>query len=405
MNMAENDHTARPAESKIAGDARRELRVMVAGAGTGGHLFPGIAVVEKLMALMENVRACFVTTGRPIENTVLAEKPFETVRISAAGLKGFSISGKARSIGMLVNGVFAARRMLNTFKPHIVLGMGGYSSAPVVMAAWMMGIPRVIHEQNRIPGITNRALSRLSDRVYVSFEDTEIPGAKKRIRFFGYPVRPEILQAATASAAGGRKARGFSEKPMTVLVLGGSQGAQSINRGVSGAVKHLKNPGDFKFIHQNGVADEESVRRAYENNQATAVVSAFFKDMASLYQEADIAICRAGAGTLAEIAAARLPAILIPYPHAADNHQLANANGMSKRGGVRILLEKDMDPEALAGFITYYREEPDALMEMKSIYEKHAANNDAADLIARDILELAGFPQTLEYQSPRRGTG
>jgi UDP-N-acetylglucosamine--N-acetylmuramyl-(pentapeptide) pyrophosphoryl-undecaprenol N-acetylglucosamine transferase len=394
MNMAENHHSVRSTQSKSAVDATRELRIMVAGAGTGGHLFPGIAVVEKLMALMENVRACFVTTGRPIENTVLAEKPFETVRISAAGLKGFSISGKARSIGLLVNGVFAARRMLNTFKPHIVLGMGGYSSAPVLIAAWMMGIPRVIHEQNRIPGITNRILSRLSDRVYVSFEDTGIPGAKERIRFFGYPVRPEILQALKASPAGGRNSRGVSEKPMTVLVLGGSQGAQSINKGVSGAVRHLKNPGNFKFIHQTGAADEENVRREYESNHVTAVVSAFFKDMATLYQEADIAICRAGAGTLAEIAAARLPAILIPYPHAADNHQLANANGISKTGGVRILLEKDMDPEALAGFITYYREEPDALMEMKSNYEKHGLNHDAADLIARDIIELAGFPKT-----------
>lgn len=361
----------------------RELRIMVAGAGTGGHLFPGIAVVERLTTFEKNVRPCFVTTGRPIEKTVLAGRNYETRPISAAGMKGTSIWGKTRSMGLLARGLLEARAMLKNFRPHLVLGMGGYSSAPVIIAAWMMGIPRVIHEQNRIPGITNRLLGRFSDRVHVSFPDTKIPGAGNKIRYSGYPVRPEIGKAD--------KTERSPEAPLTIIVLGGSQGARSINRTVAAALDFLDNIGHFAFIHQAGAGDEAFVRAAYEKKQAEARVSAFFEDMAAVYRQADMAISRAGAGTLAELAAARVPAILVPYPHAADNHQAANAEGMAEAGGARILMEKELTPEALAALMNHYRLDPEALGRMRANIEKQFADRDAAGEIAEDILELTGF--------------
>jgi UDP-N-acetylglucosamine--N-acetylmuramyl-(pentapeptide) pyrophosphoryl-undecaprenol N-acetylglucosamine transferase len=203
-------------------NASGEFRIMVSGAGTGGHLFPGIAIVEAISALVDPVRTCFCVTGRPIEKAVLAGKKFETVTISASGFKGLSVSDKIRSVGLVVKGVVAARRLLRTFNPHLVLGMGGYSSAPVIVAAWISGIPRVIHEQNRIPGMTNRFLSRLSDRIYVSFPDTEIPGAGAKLRRLGYPVRRDIVKAGEGPITG--DVSGGGKEKLTILILGGSQG-------------------------------------------------------------------------------------------------------------------------------------------------------------------------------------
>ena len=366
-----------------------QVRILVAGAGTGGHLFPGIAVVERLEGLTENLRVCFVTTGRPIEKTVLAERGFETVPIRASGVKGYSIIGKLRSLGLVITGIVESRRILKHFRPHLVLGMGGYASAPVVLAAWMMGIPRVIHEQNRIAGITNRFLGRFSDRVFVSFPDTRIPGAGERVRCSGYPVRREIREHM--NIAGLPRADREDNRPMTILIAGGSQGAHSINRAVAEALDYLENPGDFMFIHQSGAGDETYNRWMYSKKQVKATVAAFFNDMADHYRKADLAICRAGAGTLAELAAAGLPAILVPYPHAADNHQEANARAMADAGGAEILMETDMNPRKLAGLMMHYRSHPEALDRMRENLLKYPGNDDAAGIIAHDILLLAGF--------------
>lgn len=378
-------------------DSPAEIRILIAGAGTGGHLFPGIAVAERVAGLAASefgakTRVCFVTTGRPVEKTVLAQQKYETVQISSAGIKGASAYGKLRSLGLLAGGIFLSGRILKRYTPHAVLGMGGYSSAPVVLAAWLAGIPRFIHEQNRIPGITNRFLCRFSDRVYVSFPDTKIPCAKAKIRFSGYPLRPEIREMPDGRREGKTAGSGTDKAPpLTVLVLGGSQGARSLNRAMTEALHYVDHVGDFAFIHQAGEADEASVRAAYAEKGAKALVSAFFSDMASVYQNADLAFCRAGAGTLAELTAARVPAILVPYPHAADNHQLANARAMADAGGARILMEPDLTPEALADTMRHYRSEPAELEKMRANIAHHLHPGDAAGMIAKDILALAGF--------------
>lgn len=387
MTMSQGAHIGQGAGQ----EPFRELRIIVAGAGTGGHLFPGLAVVDRLFEMAANLRPCFVTTGRPIENTVLGERNFETVRISAAGMKGKTVWGKLQSLGFLIKGLLDARRILKMFKPHMVLGMGGYSAAPVVISAWAMGIPRVIHEQNRVPGITNRFLGRFSDRVFVSFADTVIPGAKGRLRYTGYPVRPEIkARPGPDNGAEHRRSGVEGKTPMTILVLGGSQGARSINKAVTGALDYLDNAADFEFVHQTGAADEGWVSERYENKGVKAVVSAFFTDMASLYQGADLAICRAGAGTIAELAASGVPSILVPYPYAADDHQTANATGMAVSGGAQVLFEADMTPAEMARRMRHFRFHPEALEQMRKNIEQHAGT-DAAAMIAGEILALAGF--------------
>ena len=386
-----NHKTNETLNPEAAGKDSARVRILVAGAGTGGHLFPGIAVIDRLDVITGGVRAMFVTTGRPIEDTVLGKRHFETIRISAAGMKGASVFGKLRSAVLLVSGIFEARAILKQFCPHAVVGMGGYSSAPVVLAAWMMRIPRVIHEQNRIAGVTNRVLGRFASRVFVSFSDTRIGGAKDQTIFTGYPVRPEIGPKDDPAGSKDNDTGDEKSKPLTVLILGGSQGAAAINLAVTGALEYLDDTGGFRFIHQSGAADEEMVREAYTEKGADAMVSDFFTDMASLYRKADIAVCRAGAGTLAELAAARLPAVLIPYPYAADDHQAANAEGMAGSGGAVMVRESELTAENLAKRLTDYRSGPEALARMRAAIEHNTPVYDAADTIARQILLLCGF--------------
>ncbi|MGM0452143.1 MAG: undecaprenyldiphospho-muramoylpentapeptide beta-N-acetylglucosaminyltransferase [Thermodesulfobacteriota bacterium] len=363
------------------------IRLVIAGAGTGGHLFPGIAVAETVMEQMPGARVLFVTTGRAIETTVLGQKEFETAVIPAAGLKGMGLWHKLRSLGILPRGLVTAIRILRRFAPDVVMGMGGYSSGPVMVGAKLLGIRRVIHEQNRWPGLTNRLLARMADRIYVSFADTPIGAAGEKVRFTGNPVRTEIAECGRA-----RQNAPDAEKKqrLSVLILGGSQGAHRINEAVIEAVDHLDNVSDFCFIHQTGTADAQPVRAAYGQKGAAAQVSAFFDDMAECYRVADIAVCRAGATTVAELAAACVPAIFIPFPHAADNHQVANAEGMVAAGAAEMVSEDRLDGPFLAGRLARFAGARHELARMQKAIESHAAAVDAASVIAEDLCALAG---------------
>lgn len=363
-----------------------QVRLLIAGAGTGGHLFPGIAVAQTVLRRRPDSRVLFVTTGRPIETTVLAKHPFETASIIAAGIKGKSLFDKVRSLAILPRGLLASVRILRDFRPHVVMGMGGYSSGPVMVAARLLGIPRVIHEQNRLPGMTNRLLGRFADRIYVSFADTVISGAEGRTRFTGNPVRSEIRECRSviaASAAG--------DPRMTVLILGGSQGAHAINMAMIDALEHLAHPENYRFIHQTGAGDTEKVSAGYDRKGVSAEVAAFFEDMAGLYRQADLAVCRAGASTVAELAAACVPAVFIPFPFAADNHQVANAEGIVAAGAAEMLLESDMNGAELARRLERFATDRKSLDAMKSAIGKAAAAGDAAGAITDDIFELIGI--------------
>ncbi|MFO7930982.1 MAG: undecaprenyldiphospho-muramoylpentapeptide beta-N-acetylglucosaminyltransferase [Desulfosalsimonas sp.] len=360
------------------------LRLVIAGAGTGGHLFPGIAVADELMKRSFESRVLFITTGRPVERTVLADRSFETSEISASGFKGMGLLKKMGALTVLPRGLFQSLRLLKSFRADAVLGMGAYSSAPVLIAASLAGIPGFIHEQNRIPGMTNRWLGRFAELVFVSFKDTDIGSNPGKIVYTGNPVRSEIRRCAKIRMQAGEKK---PEDQFTVLVLGGSQGAHGINTAMTGAFSHIKNPQDFRVIHQTGTLDEKTVRQAYESMGVEATVSAFFNDMESVYKQADLAVCRAGASTVAEIAAVGLPAIFVPFPHAADDHQAANAEALESAGAVEIIYEKELTGRELARRLQYYREDEASFERFRAAAE-NAGRADSASLIVDEIAAL-----------------
>lgn len=386
--MNTDRHITTKQDSRTSGGAAEaSFRLVIAGAGTGGHLFPGIAVAEDLMDRLPASRVVFVTTGRDIERTVLSGRPFDTVQISAAGIKGKGLFKKLASFLVLPKGLMQSLVLLMRFSPHAVLGMGAYSSAPVILAAFLTGTPRFLHEQNRLAGMTNRWLSRFADRVFVSFADTK-PGCREdRIRFTGNPVRGHIRARAQ-----NRRQKTEKEKssPFTILVLGGSQGAHSINMAVTEAFSYLEQPGDYYVIHQTGTRDEETVRRAYAESGVDATVSAFFGDMASVYGAADLAVCRAGATTVAEIAAMGLPAIFIPYPHAADDHQVANAEGLASAGAAEIIPEKQLSGHMLADCLAAYKNDF-SMLEKARAAAVEEGRIDSAAAIVDDMIKAAGF--------------
>ncbi|MCF8024424.1 MAG: undecaprenyldiphospho-muramoylpentapeptide beta-N-acetylglucosaminyltransferase [Desulfobacteraceae bacterium] len=361
------------------------LDLVIAGAGTGGHLFPGIAVAEELMRRAPASRVLFITTGRQVERTVLADTPFETAQISAAGFKKMGLLKKLGALAVLPRGFSQAMGMLRRFSPDAVLGMGAYSSAPVIVAAYLAGIPRFIHEQNRIAGMTNKWLSRLADLVFVSFEDTDMGCSTEKIVFTGNPVRSGIRRCAELRIQAREK-----EPPelFTVLVLGGSQGAHSINMAVIEAFSHIEEPQNFKVIHQTGPYDEDAVKQSYEARGVEAEVSAFFTDMEPLYKDADLAVCRAGASTVAELAAVGLPALFIPFPHAADDHQAANAEGLASAGAAEIIHEKDLSGRALAQRLEQYQKDVSRFEKLRAAAES-AGKPDAAAIILDEIAGAA----------------
>lgn len=227
-----------------------ELRILIAGGGTGGHLFPGIAIAEVFMKRQPATRVLFVTSGKKIEETVLAETVFEKKLISVQGIKGKGLFAKLASLCRLPKGMIDALRLLIGFKPHIVIGMGAYSAGPVIAGAWMLRIHRVIHEQNSIPGLTNRLLSGLVEKIYVSFPDTGFKSSvSHKIDFTGNPVRHEILHA-TGKESSSQKVLPDENPLFNVLILGGSQGAHSINMAVLDSIMYLKEPEKFRFVHQ-----------------------------------------------------------------------------------------------------------------------------------------------------------
>lgn len=363
--------------------------ILIAGGGTGGHLFPGIAIAESLLEKDPKTRILFVSTGNDFEKAVLSEKGFTLEAIRVEGIKGRGIMAKVRSLLKIPGAVMASIFILKRFRPCLVIGVGSYSSGPVALAAWMMGIPVVLHEQNIRPGITNRMLSRIADRIYVSFQGTQTVMDPGKIRMLGNPVRREIRNAGKALAENLQPSRSGDPELMTIAVLGGSQGAHRINTAVIEALPHLVQDGGYRFIHQTGRADEAIVREAYAKAGIAAEVGAFFHDMAQLYTDADLLICRAGATTVAEVTSIGKGAIFIPYPYAADNHQVLNAQALVDEGAAELILEDDLSGALLAQTIRTLVRESGRIAEMNRKARTFGRPEAAAE-IAADVYSLIG---------------
>jgi UDP-N-acetylglucosamine--N-acetylmuramyl-(pentapeptide) pyrophosphoryl-undecaprenol N-acetylglucosamine transferase len=313
------------------------MRMIVAGGGTGGHLFPGLAVAEALTAQAPDARVTFVGSAFGIEATAVPRTRFPFHPLAIRGLRGRGARGVLEFLWQLPLALLQSWRLVGRVRPAVVLGLGGYGSVPIVLAAWSRRVPSVLMEQNAHPGWANRLLARLARRVCTTFADSAgfFP-AGKAVQT-GNPVR----QLCVVEKGGAHH--------FTLFVFGGSQGARAINRAVVDAVAVLRArlPG-MQLIHQTGPADLEWVRQRYAEDAVEAEVSAFVHDMGDAYARADLIVCRAGASTLAELAAVGKPAILIPYPFAADDHQRANAEILVRHGAAEMMLDAQLNGTRLA---------------------------------------------------------
>jgi UDP-N-acetylglucosamine--N-acetylmuramyl-(pentapeptide) pyrophosphoryl-undecaprenol N-acetylglucosamine transferase len=363
----------------------RPLRIVIAGGGTGGHLFPGIAIAQEFETRNPASKIIFVSTGNPLERSVLSKTGYPLQTVTVAGIKGRGLWNQIKSVAKIPKGILEANRILKNFSPDLTVGLGSYSAGPVVFAAWLRRIPIAVHEQNILPGITNRILSRFANRVYISFENTRSHMDPRKVRWTGNPVRQDILDSTHRSKD--IRKNESDAKPFTVLIIGGSQGAHKINMAVIEALDHLRHLKHLHFVHQTGQADELLVREAYRQSKVSGTVQAFFDNMAEQYGRADLIICRAGATTVAEITALGKPAIFIPFPFAADNHQVLNAGSLSDEGAAEMLIEKDLNGKVLSEKLNNYAAHPAELQNM-SARAKQLGKPDAAKNIVDDCYRL-----------------
>ncbi len=367
----------------------RAMRIVIAGGGTGGHLFPGIAIAREFLSRNPETRVLFISKSNPSLASVLSKAGVMNKSITVEGIKGKGVWRQALSISKIPGGVFESILILKRFKPDLAIGVGGYVAGPVIAGARILKIKTALHEQNVLPGLTNRILSRFVDRIYVSFNNTKTFLCHKKVLVTGNPVRKEILRFA-----GGKeniKGADLREKQIfSVLIMGGSQGAHSINMAMIKALEKIKEKNRFFFAHQTGIQDEKNVRNAYLGHGISCDVQPFFNDMAQQYQKADLIICRAGATTVAEITAVGKGAIFIPYPFAADNHQMLNAGNLSNAGAAEMIIEKDLNGSVIADRINYYASNPDTIEAMVS-KARSFGKSDAAKSIVDDCYKLTGI--------------
>jgi UDP-N-acetylglucosamine--N-acetylmuramyl-(pentapeptide) pyrophosphoryl-undecaprenol N-acetylglucosamine transferase len=358
------------------------MRLVVAGGGTGGHLFPGIAVAEEFLARVKENEVLFIGSERGIEARVLPRLGFRHEFIKAAGIRGKSPFSRAKGLLMGVYSYAQSRKILKDFRPERVLGVGGYASGPVVMAAKGLGISCFIHEQNSIPGLTNRVLGRISKRVFISLDEAEQYFPRGKVILSGNPIRKEILSAILE-----REEKRNGNGVFRLLVFGGSAGAHSINTSMMAALPLL---GPFKdsleITHQTGENDLEQVREAYQREGFRARVTAFIDDMAGAYHDADLIICRAGATTLAEVTACGKACIFIPYPYAVDDHQRRNAEALLKKGAGFMILDRELSGECLGKLVGELIRNPE-MIQVAGRSARSLAKPDAARVIVNEMLK------------------
>jgi UDP-N-acetylglucosamine--N-acetylmuramyl-(pentapeptide) pyrophosphoryl-undecaprenol N-acetylglucosamine transferase len=356
---------------------------VIAGGGTGGHLYPGIAVARELLTRRAGAQISFAGTAHGIEARVLPREGFALDLIRSGGLKGKSVADRARGAWLLPGSLWGAWRVLTMRQPHLVIGVGGYSSGPVVLMAALRGIPTMVLEQNAVPGLTNRLLARFVRAAAVTFDSTRAYFGRKAF-VSGNPVRPEFFELAGPSTeAGADDESSFAR----ILVFGGSQGAHAINVAMVEAAAELAADPRVHITHQTGERDVEMVRAAYRRAGISAEVEPFLYDMGRRLRHADVIVCRAGATTLAEIAAAGKAAILIPLPTATDDHQRRNAEALAASGAAEVLSQGEAGGGALARRVLALVGDRDARVRMARA--AHAQSRpDAAKVIVDRALEL-----------------
>jgi len=347
---------------------------MILAGGTGGHVFPALAVADWLREHEHQVS--WMGTSSGLEARVVPAAGLILDKVDVRGLRRKGMSALLSAPLMLARALWQADVIFQRRQPEVVLGMGGFAAGPGGVVAWMRGIPLVIHEQNRVPGTTNRWLAPRAKRVLEGFPDTFADGLHPC--WTGNPLRREIQRLGPRELLPGPALR--------LLVLGGSQGARVLNEVVPDALAELN--GRVKVWHQCGAGAKEPLQSRYRDLGIEAKVTDFIEEIASAWQWADLAICRSGAMTVSELAAAGVPSILVPYPFAVDNHQTRNAEFLVQRGATLLLPQNRMSAQSLGQEIKHLMTSPERLREM-GLAARRAARPDATETVAKICLEEA----------------
>ncbi len=352
------------------------MKILIAAGGTGGHLFPAIALAEELGSRLPELSILFVGAEEGVEASLLASRGWDFQGIRASGLLGKRLSQRLRSLGLIPSSLTRSRSILRQFCPDIVVGFGGYASGAVVLAAVLAGIPTVIHEQNAYPGLTNRRLGKVVDLVAVAFEAASGYFPKGKVRVTGNPVRKELFGVNRAEAI----ARfGLDQHSFTLLIFGGSQGAHRLNQAVLEALPMLEPEREqIQFLHATGHRDLATVRQGYSAGGYRAVVEPFFREIAAAYAAADLCLCRAGAGTVAELCALGKPSVLVPFPYATNDHQRRNAEAVVASGGARMVQDRGLNGIVVAGIVREFVYDRERLRAMADRAKAQALPDAAA---------------------------
>jgi UDP-N-acetylglucosamine--N-acetylmuramyl-(pentapeptide) pyrophosphoryl-undecaprenol N-acetylglucosamine transferase len=363
------------------------LTVVIAGGGTGGHLYPGIAVAREIQRRVPGARVSFAGTARGLEARIVPREGFELDLIRAAGLKGKSIGALLRGALLVPAGLWDAWRLIGRRGPDVVIGVGGYSSGPVVLAAAIRRIPTLVLEQNAVPGLTNRLLAPVVRAAAVTYAQT-LSFFGRRGFVTGNPVRNEFFETANLEP---RPSNFAESQAPRVLVLGGSQGAHAINMAMVAAAPGLvRGVAGLEVVHQTGERDLAAVREEYRRAGVAARAESFFDAVAREMTSADLVICRAGATTLAELAAAGRPAVLIPFPAATDDHQKKNARVLADAGAAVLIEERELSPERLRGEAMAILADESRRRAMGTAMHGFARPDAAARIVDR-VVGLAGL--------------
>jgi UDP-N-acetylglucosamine--N-acetylmuramyl-(pentapeptide) pyrophosphoryl-undecaprenol N-acetylglucosamine transferase len=362
------------------------VKVLIAGGGTGGHLFPGIALAEEVTTRHPNNEVVFAGTERGLEARVVPQAGYPLETIQAQGLKGKGLLGLLKGLLALPLAFIQSFLLLLRHKPDVVVGVGGYASGPVVLAAWLMGIPTAVQEQNALPGFTNKVLGKVVKVVFTSFPEAARFFPAQKVHLIGNPIRRKLMDNYLRSSV--------AHDGFTVLVFGGSLGAKALNARMIEALDSL---GDLKdqlsFVHQTGKKDVEAVREGYRSRGFRAQVSEFIEDMSAAYAGAELVVCRAGATTLAELTVCKKASILVPFPYATDNHQEVNAMSLVNVGAAVMLRESELTGPKLAEQIRELKAHPERLRQMEKragLLGRPEASKELADVCVELMVQTWG---------------
>ncbi len=344
------------------------MRVIIAAGGTGGHIYPGVAIAREFKRRDPQTEILFVGTPRGLESKIVPREGFALEMIKVGALKGVSVFQRIKSLAQLPLSFVATLRILGRFKPQVVIGVGGYSSGPTLLMAALTRVPTMVVEPNAMPGFTNRVLARFVDAAALSFEDASKYFGSRGV-VTGNPVRGDFAHLK-------KKERGGR---LNILIFGGSQGSRAINTAMTGALSQLEHERDrLAITHQTGEQDFETVKRGYRDAGFEADVRPFIHDMAAQFERTDVLICRAGATTAAEVAAAGKAAIFVPFPFATDNHQRRNAEVFQRAGAARMIVQKELTPGRLAEELTRLIDHPEEIDRMEEASRRLGRPDSAA---------------------------